>query len=106
MRERLNRLNEQRSSSGEPPIQHGIGVHTGVVLMGNVGSPERLVYAMVGDAVNAASRIQNLNKTYETDILISRATMERLRPGAFDLLSLGRTLVKGKSEEMEIFKVL
>ncbi|MFH1351348.1 MAG: adenylate/guanylate cyclase domain-containing protein, partial [Pseudomonadota bacterium] len=74
MRKRLNEFNERRRAIGEDPIEHGIGIHTGEVLAGSVGSPERLVYAMVGDAVNIASRIQNLNKQFGTNILISQET--------------------------------
>jgi adenylate cyclase len=77
-----------------------------LVLAGTVGSPERLVYAMVGDTVNLASRIQGLNKQFRTDILISRTTKERLKPGKFELVSLGQTAIRGKSGEVEIYKVV
>jgi adenylate cyclase len=106
MRKRLENLNNARKKTGEAPITHGIGIHTGMVLAGTVGSPERLVYAMVGDTVNLASRIHGLNKQFQTDILISRTTKERLRAGKFELVSLGQTVIRGKSGEVEIFKVL
>jgi len=106
MRKRLDGLNRERKKMGEASIQHGIGIHTGMVLAGSVGSPERLVYAMVGDTVNVASRIQGLNKQFQTDILVSRKTMALLPPGEFELVSLGRTPIRGKSEEIEVFKVL
>jgi adenylate cyclase len=105
MRNRLRELNRRRVSAGESPVEHGIGIHTGVVLAGNVGSPDRLVYAMVGDTVNAASRIQSLNKQFGTDILLSQATKERLKPGSFQLVSLGQTSIRGKSTELEIYKI-
>jgi class 3 adenylate cyclase len=106
MRRSLAALNRERDKAGEEPIRHGIGIHTGAVLAGSVGSPDRLVYAMVGDTVNLASRIQGLNKQFETDILISQETMALLEPGRFDLVSLGHTPIRGKSADIEIFKVL
>lgn len=105
MRKRLLRLNRKRRAEGEEPIKHGIGIHTGMVLAGSLGSPERLVYAMVGDAVNLGSRIQDLNKQFETDILISHTTKELLRHKAFDFVSLGKTAIRGRSEEIEVYKV-
>src|SRR5207249_3270073 len=62
MRERLARWNAGRERAGKARLRHGIGIHTGRVLAGNIGSSERLSYALVGDAVNLASRIQALNK--------------------------------------------
>src|SRR5262249_28988177 len=58
MRERLAAWNAARHRTGRPPLRNGIGVHTGVVLAGNIGSADRLSYALVGDPVNVASRIQ------------------------------------------------
>lgn len=106
MRKNLEYLNTKRKEEGEEPVHHGIGIHTGVVLAGSVGSPERLVYAMVGDAVNLASRIQNLNKQFGTDILISAATKELLKDTDLAFKSFGQTAIKGKSEKIEIFSVL
>jgi class 3 adenylate cyclase len=106
MRERLEALNQVRKSRGDGPISHGIGIHTGEVLAGSVGSAERLAYAMVGDTVNIASRIQGMNKQFNTDILISQATKKLLSSSEFDLASLGKMTLKGKSEEIEIYRVL
>ncbi|MDZ7698438.1 MAG: adenylate/guanylate cyclase domain-containing protein [Deltaproteobacteria bacterium] len=105
MRERLKGLNRIREDEGKDPIFHGIGIHTGTVLAGSVGSPERLTYAMVGDTVNSASRIQDLNKTYHTDILISETTAEALRKKDIPVSSLGKAALRGKRKEIEIFKV-
>ncbi|MFH1242748.1 MAG: adenylate/guanylate cyclase domain-containing protein [Pseudomonadota bacterium] len=105
MRRRLQGLNISRSETGDEPVRHGIGIHTGMVLAGSVGSPDRLVYAMVGDAVNLASRIQSLNKQFGTDILISRDTKQALKTQEFDLVSLGKTAIRGKTEQVEIYSV-
>jgi class 3 adenylate cyclase len=106
MRTRLKELNERRAAMGRNPISHGIGIHSGKVLAGSVGSPDRLVYAMVGDTVNSASRIQTLNKTYGTDILISEHTKDLIQEKGLDLSSMGKVALRGKREEIEIFKVM
>lgn len=106
MRKRLEDLNRKRGSLGKNAVGHGIGIHTGKVLAGSVGSPDRLVYAMVGDTVNTASRIQDLNKTFGTDILISQKTKDLLGGKSLNFASLGKTALKGKSEAIEIFKIL
>jgi class 3 adenylate cyclase len=106
MRARLHEINRKRASQGKDAIAHGIGIHSGEVLAGSVGSPERLVYALVGDTVNIASRIQNKNKDFGTDILVSQETRSRISGEAFKLESLGATALKGKSEEIEIYKVI
>jgi adenylate cyclase len=76
MRARLAAWNATRQR-GRPPLRNGIGVHTGVVLAG-IGSADRLSYALVGDPVNVASRIQGLTKELATDVLVSGTTRARL----------------------------
>ncbi|RJR27706.1 MAG: adenylate/guanylate cyclase domain-containing protein [Desulfobacteraceae bacterium] len=105
MRGRLQRLNDKKTSLGLPGIRHGIGIHTGEVLAGSVGSRDRLVYAMVGDTVNTASRIQTLNKEYGTDILISGKTRELLTKDYGSISAMGGALLRGRKEEVQIFKV-
>ncbi|HET6366045.1 MAG TPA: adenylate/guanylate cyclase domain-containing protein, partial [Pseudomonadales bacterium] len=78
MRARLAAWNRDRERAGKTPLRHGIGVHTGTVLAGSIGSRERLSYALVGDAVNLASRIQGLTKELGGDILVSGTTHARL----------------------------
>jgi class 3 adenylate cyclase len=103
MRRRLAALNTRRAGAGKPPLRNGIGIHTGTVLAGNIGSAERLTYALVGDAVNLASRIQGLNKDLGTDILVSEATRNRLAVEV-GLEELPAVRVKGKSAEVSVYR--
>jgi len=102
MRRRLAAWNAARRAAGKTELRHGIGIHTGTVLAGNIGSAERLSYALVGDPVNLASRIQALNKDVGTDILVSGST-HALLDGVFDLTPLPPAHVKGKSVEVEVY---
>jgi class 3 adenylate cyclase len=105
MRASLQQLNAERRQQGEPAIQHGIGIHSGPVLAGNVGSTERKTYTMLGDTVNLASRLQVLNKELQTDILISGETRDRLARSDVPLRSMGRHTVKGKTETVDVYAV-
>ena len=102
MRRRLAAWNAARLATGKVPLRNGIGIHTGTVLAGTIGSSERLSYALVGDPVNLASRIQSLNKEFGTDVLVSGATRARLN-GVFNLRPLPAVRVKGKSAEVEVY---
>ncbi len=104
MRRRLDAWNAARRSAGKAALRHGIGIHTGRVLAGNIGSAERLSYALVGDAVNLASRIQDLNKQFGTDILVS-GTTRTLLGGEFEPVALPAVRVKGRSVEVEVYKL-
>jgi adenylate cyclase len=105
MRAGLEAFNAPRTAAGKRPLRHGIGVHTGTVLAGNIGSGERLSYALVGDTVNLASRIQDLTKTVAADILISATTRAALH-GEVAVTPLPATRVKGRSAEVEVFAVV
>jgi adenylate cyclase len=102
MRDRLAAWNAARQRTGRPPLRNGIGVHTGVVLAGNIGSADRLSYALVGDPVNVASRIQGLTKELATDVLVSGTTRARLN-GGVALRALPSVRVKGRTAEIEVY---
>ncbi len=104
MRERLVSVNEKLQQKGYDALRHGIGLHTGNVVAANIGSDDRLSYALVGDTVNVASRIQGLNKEYGTDILVSATTVERL-VDKIKFKKLPTTTVKGKKKPVEIFQL-
>jgi adenylate cyclase len=104
MRRRLDAWNAHRRAAGKIALRHGIGIHTGTVIAGNIGSSERLSYALVGDAVNLTSRIQALNKDFGTNILVSSATRALLEPG-HDLKPLPTVRVKGRAAEVEVFSL-
>jgi adenylate cyclase len=104
MRVRLDAWNARRREAGKVTLRHGIGIHTGTVIAGNIGSSERLSYALVGDAVNLTSRIQALNKDFGTDILVSGATCALIDPG-HELKPLPMVRVKGRAAEVEVFSL-
>ncbi len=109
MRQKLADWNAGRLAAGKVPLRHGIGVHTGTVIAGNIGSSERMSYALVGDAVNLTSRIQALNKDLGTHMLVSGVTKARLddsgATGEFSLKPLPAVHVKGRSAEVEVFEL-
>ena len=105
MRRRLITLNQSLEKQGFRPFQHGIGIHTGAVLAGNIGSKDRISYALVGDTVNLASRIGGLTKEFSCDIILSQTTYNLLT-GTFRTEQLSSTKVKGKKEEVMIYKLL
>ncbi len=105
MRRRLFELNENWIRNGNASWKHGIGIHTGEVLAGNIGSPDRLSYLMFGHTVNLASRIQELTKKYYCDILMSKETRSSLSI-CDNIQYVGRASLRGMQVETNLYKVL
>lgn len=101
----LRRWNAQRIASGRKPVDIGIGLNTDVVVSGNIGSPKRMDYTIIGDGVNLAARLESACKQYAARILISENTYAKLR-GTYRIREADRVVVKGKTEPVCIYEVL
>jgi adenylate cyclase len=100
----LREMNAEWQSQGKPTLDIGIGVNTGDMVAGNIGSDTIMSYTVIGDAVNLGARLESLNKEYGTRIIISEFTRARLK-GRYDIHPLGEVIVKGKSKPVAIFEV-
>lgn len=100
----LDEFNKEISSEGVPPFGMGVGINTGVVVVGNMGSDQRFDYTCLGDAVNLASRLEGQSKNYGVLIVLGPVTAERLEDEYFTL-ELDCIAVKGKKEGVTIYTV-
>jgi len=106
MQKELKLYNEDRQRWGKIPIKIGIGIHSGPVIIGTVGSEDRMDSTVLGDSVNLASRIEGLTKKYGVGILISDATLALLEnPSEFKYRKLDTVCVKGKTKAVSIYEV-
>jgi adenylate cyclase len=104
MVEELATLNQRWEASGGPRLDIGIGISTGPMIAGNIGSETIMSYTVIGDAVNLGARLESLNKEFGTRIIISDETRRRLTRG-YALRPLGEVVVKGKTAAVAIFEV-
>ena len=101
----LQQLNQAWKAQGRfAELDIGIGVNTGIMIAGNIGSDAIMSYTVIGDAVNLGSRLESLNKQYGTRIIVSDATRRALK-GRYQFRPLGDVVVKGKTEPVAIFEV-
>ena len=104
MLEQLNEYNNTCSRADRPPLQIGIGINTGCLMLGTVGGQNRMDSTAIGDAVNLASRVENLTKEYGVSMLITQNTFLQLTED-YDLRFIDRVKVKGKSQMVTVFEV-
>jgi class 3 adenylate cyclase len=106
MVETLKQFNVARESSGLNPIDIGIGINSGSLMLGTIGEKHRMDGTVISDAVNLASRMEGLTKVYRTGLLISQYTYEHLAdPKAYDIRPIDVVVVKGKSQPVVVFEV-
>ncbi|MBL9152853.1 MAG: adenylate/guanylate cyclase domain-containing protein [Verrucomicrobiales bacterium] len=108
MVDRLEVLNRDRASRGEPPLRIGIGIHSGTAVVGNIGAANRREFTAIGDTVNVASRLQSLTRDRGVSILASDSTeaaaaIGESRPTPLLFTSAGRVEVRGRSQGLEVF---
>ncbi|HZA37968.1 MAG TPA: adenylate/guanylate cyclase domain-containing protein, partial [Candidatus Baltobacteraceae bacterium] len=101
MRRELQQLNEKWREEGRMGLGMGVGINQGEVIVGNIGSQERMDPTVIGDSVNLASRLEGLTRIYGVDILIS-ATVAELVRDEFYLRSVARVQVKGKTKPVDV----
>jgi len=102
----LTNYNEDRQRVGYIPIQIGIGINSGSLMLGTVGGKSRMDSTVISDAVNLASRIEGLTKDYSVPLLISHQTLERLRnPADYAIRIVDKVQVKGKSQYVVVYEV-
>ncbi len=105
--EALTLYNKERAREGEPAVVSGFGISTGLLMLGTIGSPERIKCGVIGDTVNTAARVEGLTKLYNAGILISHHTRDELAdPDAYTMRPVDRVRAKGKLQAITLYEVM
>jgi len=104
MMKRLEEFNDEVSVEGTPPFGMGIGINTGSVVVGNMGSDQRFDYTCLGDSVNLAARLEGQSKSYSVDIILGEETVKQLPE--YPCIELDLLVVKGKTKPVAIYTIL
>ncbi len=105
IQEEMDVINKDWEAEGLPPLKVRIGIHSDVVLVGNIGSNERMSYTVMGDGVNVAARLEGINKELGTRICVSK-TVVREAGEKLKLRALNEVTVKGRKSTVEVFELL
>ena len=105
MRAVLSTLRQEWKQVGKPLMFNGIGINFGEVVVGNIGSPQRLEYTAIGDTVNVASRVESLTKDFKTDLIVTQSVYELVQD-EIEVNPLGTRQLRGRSSETALFEVI
>lgn len=105
MHKNLQKMSERWAAQGKPSLEMGIGIHTGLALVGTIGSLERMQYTAIGDTVNVASRLEQASKEMNHPIIISEATFEAIKEEGFAYKKLGPLVLPGREGEVNAYAI-
>ena len=101
----VKELQKKWLNEGKPQIDVGVGINSGEVFIGNIGTKERMEYTVIGDTVNTASRIEGFNKFYKTKFLIGESTYEIIKD-IVDVIKINEVELRGKTQKINIYEIL